>query len=256
MSGRSSPAHARLLGVRIDDVDMDEAVARIEAMLRAGGTHHVVTVNPEFVMTAQRHPIFREVLCRADLAVPDGTGLLLAARLTGQRLRRRVPGVELCERLAALSARTGARLFLLGAAPGIAEAAAATLQQRFPGVVIAGCYAGSPRPEDEATIRARLRQARPDILLVAYGSPAQDLWIARNQPELGIPVALGVGGSFDYLSGAVPRAPRLMRRLGLEWFYRLLRQPWRWQRIWTAVVRFPLAVLREHCRARRHGSVQ
>lgn len=250
------PAQVTLLGVRIDDVDMDEAVARIEAMLRAGGTYHVVTVNPEFVMTAQRHPTFREVLRRAALAVPDGTGLLVAARLTGQRLRRRVPGVELCERLAALSARTGARLFLLGAAPGIAEAAATTLRQRFPGVVIAGCYAGSPRPEDEATIRAHLQQARPDILLVAYGSPAQDLWIARNQPGLGIPVALGVGGSFDYLSGAVPRAPRLMRRLGLEWLYRLLRQPWRWKRIWTAVVRFPLAVLRERCSARRQGSVQ
>jgi N-acetylglucosaminyldiphosphoundecaprenol N-acetyl-beta-D-mannosaminyltransferase len=238
-----APPYVTILGIRIDDVSMDETIERISAMLADGASHHVVTVNPEFVMTAQQNALFRDVLRRADLAVPDGIGLNLAARWTGQRLTHRVPGVELCERLADLSARTGARIFLLGAAPGIAEAAADVLRQRYPDVVIAGCYAGSPRPEDEAAIQQRLMAAQPDVLLVAYGSPAQDLWIARNQPRLAIPVAIGVGGSFDYLSGNVPRAPRLMRRLGLEWLYRLVRQPWRWRRIWTAVVQFPLAVL-------------
>jgi N-acetylglucosaminyldiphosphoundecaprenol N-acetyl-beta-D-mannosaminyltransferase len=117
-------------------------------------------------------------------------------------------------------------------------------------VVIAGCYAGSPRPEDEPAIHERILAAKPDILLVAYGAPAQELWIARNQPLLGVPAAIGVGGTFDYLAGHVPRAPRWMRRLGLEWLFRLIRQPWRWRRIWTAVVSFPLAVWRDQ---RRRG---
>lgn len=240
-----SYSSATLLGVRVDDVSMDQAVAQIAAFVRDGGAHHVVTVNPEFVMAAQGNGAFLQTLQRADLAVPDGVGLNFAARWTGQILRSRVPGIELCERLAALSAATGVRLYLLGAAPGVAEAAAAVLEQRFPGVTIAGCFAGSPKPADEPEIHARLHAARPDILLVAYGSPAQDLWIARNQPLLKIPVAIGVGGALDYISGRVVRAPGWLRRLGLEWLFRLLRQPWRWKRIWTAVVRFPVAVVRE-----------
>ena len=236
--------HITLLGVRIDDVTMVETMAQIEAFIRARTPHQIATVNPEFVMTAQQNAAFASVLQAADIAVPDGVGLKIAARLTGQRLHGRVSGVDLCEQLAAASQTYGWRLYLLGAAPGVADATAAVLARRFPGVVIAGVYAGSPRPKDESAIRARIMQARPDVLLVAYGAPAQDLWIARNQAALGVPVAIGVGGTFDYLSGRVLRAPRWMRRLGLEWLFRLIRQPWRWKRIWTAVVIFPLAVLR------------
>jgi N-acetylglucosaminyldiphosphoundecaprenol N-acetyl-beta-D-mannosaminyltransferase len=250
---RDDLKHITVLGVPIHDVTMDEVIEQIAAFVREGGPHHVVTVNPEFIMTAQHNATFRATLQRADLAVPDGFGLNLMARWMGQPLRGRVPGVELCEQLAALSAKTGYRLFLLGAAPGVAEAAAAMLQRRFPNVQIVDCYAGSPHPAEEDAIRARLQAAQPDILLVAYGAPSQDLWIARNQPLLQIPVALGVGGSFDYISGRVARAPRWIRRLGLEWLFRLIRQPWRWKRIWTAVVRFPIAVWRD---ARRHKNEQ
>lgn len=235
--------HITLLGVRIDDVTMVEAMAQIAAFIRIRTPHQIATVNPEFVMTAQHNTAFASVLQAADLAVPDGVGLKIAARLTGQRLHGRVSGVDLCEQLAAASQAHGWRLYLLGAAPGVANATATVLQRRFPGVVIAGAYAGSPRPQDELAIRARITEARPDVLLVAYGAPAQDLWIARNQPTLRVPVAIGVGGTFDYLSGRVLRAPRWMRQLGLEWLFRLIRQPWRWKRIWTAVVIFPLAVL-------------
>jgi len=238
-----APSSIRLLGVRVDDVTIDEAAARIAHWIEQGGPHQLVTVNPEFVMEAQRNAAFRATLEHAGLAVPDGAGLLLAARWRRRPLRARVPGVELIERIAAEGAVRGWRFFLLGAAPGVAEQAAAHLAARYPGLKIAGCFAGSPHPADAAEIVKRIQAGQPDILLVAYGHPAQDLWIAEHQSELRVPVAIGVGGTFDYLSGRVPRAPLALRRTGLEWFYRLVRQPRRWRRIWTAVVEFPFAVL-------------
>lgn len=243
MGQSESIRSVRILGVRVDDLLEDEAVAHIDGLIRSGGAHHVVTVNPEFVMEARHNPLFRSVLEQADLATADGAGLLLAARYRGTPLRGRVTGVELSVRLAELAAAKGYRLFLLGAAPGVAEAAAAALRARFPGLTIAGCHAGSPDPRDEPAIRQIVAAAAPHILLVAYGHPRQDLWIARNQPALQVPVAIGVGGVFDYLSGRVPRAPSWLRRLGLEWAYRLVRQPRRWRRIVTAVPHFLLMVL-------------
>jgi N-acetylglucosaminyldiphosphoundecaprenol N-acetyl-beta-D-mannosaminyltransferase len=233
-----------ILGVPIDNVTQAEALHRVAALLAAGGAHQVVTVNPEFVMEAQHNAAFRRVLHAADLATPDGFGLLLAARWYGTPFRGRATGVALVNDLAALAAQQGYRLFLLGAAPGVAEEAAAMLQQRHPGLHIAGCFAGSPRPEHEPFLQQLIAAARPDILLVAYGHPAQDLWIARNQPVLRIPLAMGVGGVFDYLTGRVPLAPAWMRQLGLEWLYRLLHQPRRWRRIVVAVPLFSWAVLR------------
>ncbi|MEN9937954.1 MAG: hypothetical protein RLZZ387_4533 [Chloroflexota bacterium] len=235
----------QILGVALDDVVEDEAVARVASMVADGGPHHVVTVNPEFVMEARRNSAFRRVLASADMATPDGFGLLLVARLRGTPLRGRVTGVALTERIAAEAAARGWSLFLLGAAPGVAELAADRLRYNHSSLRVAGCYAGSPRAEEEPGIRARVAEARPDVLLVAYGHPAQDLWIARNQPLLGVPVAIGVGGTFDYLAGTVPRAPAWVRRIGMEWLYRLARQPRRWRRILTAVPLFLWAALRE-----------
>jgi len=235
-----------ILGVAVDDVTEDQALEYIAGWIAAGGPHHVVTVNPEFVMEARRNTAFRRVLAAADLATPDGFGLLLVARWRGTPFSGRATGVELTQQIAAAAARRGWSLFFLGAAPGVAERAAAALQQRHPGLRIAGCFAGSPRVEEEARIRQLIVDARPDILLVAYGHPAQDLWIARNQPLLRVPVAIGVGGVFDYLAGEVPRAPAWMRRIGLEWLYRLIRQPRRWRRILVAVPLFLWAALREH----------
>lgn len=234
-----------LLGVAIDDLTEDEALAQVARFVAERRPRQVVTVNPEFVIEAQRSPAFRAVLAQAALATADGFGLLLVARLRGRRLRGRVTGVALVERIAAEAARSGWSLFLLGATPGVAERAAAALQARHAGLRIAGCYAGSPRPADEPGIRVLVAEARPDVLLVAYGHPAQDMWIARNQAALGVPVAIGVGGVFDFLAGVVPRAPGWMRRLGLEWLYRLIRQPSRWRRIVVAVPVFLWAALRE-----------
>jgi N-acetylglucosaminyldiphosphoundecaprenol N-acetyl-beta-D-mannosaminyltransferase len=150
--------------------------------------------------------------------------------------------VDLVDRLASLSADKGFRIYLLGAMPGVAERAAKVLCTHYAGLIVAGTDAGSPRAEDEAGIIAQVRAAHPHILLVAYGAPAQDMWIARNLDRLGVPVCIGVGGAFDYLAGVHPLAPRWLRRIGLEWLHRLVTQPWRWRRM-LALPRFMWRVL-------------
>ncbi len=220
-----------ILGVCVDNVSVAEALAAIEGFIESGAAHQMVTVNPEFVVAAQRDSEFMSILNEASLALPDGGGLLWAARLLGRPLKARVTGVDTVQEVAALAARRGYRLFLLGAAPGVAEQTAARLVSDHPGLVVAGTYAGSPATEEEDEIVARVRAARPHVLFVAYGAPSQDKWIHRNLERLGAPVAMGVGGAFDFISGAARRAPRWMQRLGLEWLHRLCCQPWRWRRM-------------------------
>jgi N-acetylglucosaminyldiphosphoundecaprenol N-acetyl-beta-D-mannosaminyltransferase len=239
---RIRPDRVTILGIPVDRVNAAGAVQTVARFVGAGGNHHIVTVNPEFVMTARRCPDFLRVLQRADLAIADGIGVVWAARILGDRLPERVGGVDLVEALAAWAAGEGCRIFLLGAGTGVAQAAAARLSQRYPALRIAGTHAGSPAPEREAGIVALVRAAQPDILFVAFGAPQQDLWIARTREALQVPVAIGVGGAFDFLSGRVPRAPRLLRQVGLEWLYRLARQPWRWRRM-LALPRFGALVL-------------
>jgi N-acetylglucosaminyldiphosphoundecaprenol N-acetyl-beta-D-mannosaminyltransferase len=224
-----------ILGVRIHNCDEAGAVQVIEGFLRErpARLHQVCTVNPEFVMEARRDPAFKHLLNTVDLATPDGVGIVAAARLLGTPVKGRATGVALVDQLARLSAEQGYSLFLLGAAPGVAEEAANTLRRRYPRVRIAGTYAGSPQEKDLPGIVTRLSSTQPDVLMVAYGAPRQDLWIRENRDALpaSIKVAMGVGGVFDYLSGSAPLAPRIIRRIGLEWLYRLATQPWRWRRI-------------------------
>jgi N-acetylglucosaminyldiphosphoundecaprenol N-acetyl-beta-D-mannosaminyltransferase len=233
--GSEDLRRVEILGVRVHDSDETGAVEAIQRFLREepARLHQVCTVNPEFIMEARHNAVFRRLLNSADLATPDGAGIIAAGRLLGTPFKGRATGVAIVHRLADLSARHGFSLFLLGAGPGVAEQASQVLQRRYPGARISGTYAGSPREEDVAPIIERLREAQPDILLVAYGAPRQDLWIGQHREALppGIKVAMGVGGVFDYISGRVPLAPTVMRRLGLEWLYRVYKQPWRWRRI-------------------------
>ncbi len=238
----NAPATVRILGIPVHDATADETLDAVAAWVAGGGTHQIATVNPEFVMAARRDPAFRAVLERTDLCVPDGVGITLAARYLGRPLRERVAGVDMVERLAARAARDGWRLFLLGAAPGVAERAGEILAARHPGLAVCGAHAGSPAAELEDEIVGRVRAARADVLLVAYGAPAQELWLARNLARSGAAVGIGVGGAFDYLTGVARRAPAWVRRLGFEWLHRLIHQPWRWRRQ-LALPLFALLVL-------------
>ncbi|MHB1294761.1 MAG: WecB/TagA/CpsF family glycosyltransferase [Anaerolineae bacterium] len=230
-------ASVDILGIRIDNVTVSETLDVLDCFVAERRPHQVVTVNPEFVMEAQRNDAFRVTLAASDLSLPDGAGLLWASRVLGKPLRERVTGSDSLPLIAQRSAQRGHRLFLLGAAPGVAERAAAILCRDNPGLQIVGTYAGSPDPSEEEAIVARVRAARPDYVFVAYGAPRQDLWIHRNLQRLGVPVCMGVGGAFDFVAGLAVRAPVWMRRLGLEWLHRLWHQPWRWRRM-LALPRF------------------
>lgn len=234
---------SEILGVRVDDVTMAEAVARVEALMQEPRCHQVVTVNTEFVMLARRDPEFARALAAADLNVPDAANLIRGARMLGYPLRERVAGSDLVWALAARAAERGWRIFLLGAREGVAAQAAEKLRARYPRLQLAGVFAGSPDPRVQAEIAARVNAGGADILFVAYGAPAQELWIARNRDSLRVRVALGVGGAFDFIAGRLPRAPRWLQRAGLEWLFRLLLEPWRVRRQW-ALVEFTLLLLR------------
>ncbi len=239
-----SAASVTLLGVTIDAVTVPQALGRLREFLASGTAHHVVTPNNEMLVASVRNPAFRAVLNAAALRLPDSTGLLLAAGCTGQRLAGRVTGVDTVTTLCA-TLDSDTPVFLLGAQPGVAERAAAAIQATNPRLTIAGTHAGSPKPEDAAAIIAKINDSGARLLLVAFGAPAQDLWIAEHLSALSsVRVAMGVGGTFDFLAGERSRAPSILRRFGLEWVWRLLQQPSRWKRIWTAVITFPLLVLR------------
>jgi N-acetylglucosaminyldiphosphoundecaprenol N-acetyl-beta-D-mannosaminyltransferase len=219
-----------VLGVRVDDATYLDLMAQVDLFVSSGRPHQIVTLNPEMLVVAYRDPTFREILNRSDLNVADGVGLTLAARWLGHSLRERVTGSDGIYLLAAQCARVGYRPYLLGAAPGVAELAAQRLVEANPGLEVAGTYAGSPRRDEEDAVIAQVRAAAPDVLFVAFGVPAEEKWIARNRERLGVPVMIGVGGAFDFVAGVTRRAPAWMRRAGLEWSYRLVREPWRWRR--------------------------
>lgn len=224
-------SRVEILGVEIDDVTVSEMLAVLEDFVQEGGRHQISTVNIEYLMLARRDPEFAWVLGQSALNVPDSAGILWAARWLGHPLRERVTGSDGIYAVAERCARRGFRLFLLGAGPGVAQRAAEVLMERYPGLCVCGALSGSPAPEHELELAARVREAQADVLLVAYPSAPQEKWIARNLGRSGVSVAMGVGGAFDFCVGVQTRAPRWMQQVGLEWLYRLLREPWRWRRM-------------------------
>lgn len=239
----SSPELLTILNTPVHRVTMGQALELVRRFVAGERLHQICTTNPEFVMAAQGDEAFRRVLWQADLCLADGIGLVWASRWLGKPLPERVPGSELVYHLAQMAADNGWRLFLLGAAPGVAEAAAAVFQAQNPGLIVAGTYAGSPDLAENEAIVGMINESRADVLLVAYGAPRQDKWIARNRDAFDtVRVAMGVGGALDFVSGRAVRAPRWLQKLGLEWLHRLVREPWRWRRM-LALPRFVVWVV-------------
>ena len=212
-----------IMGVGFDDLTLDEAAQRAAGMIDEGGFHYVVTLNPELVDRARREEPFRQALNGADLVLPDGIGVVYAARLLGRRLKGRCPGIDFAGKLMEHMARTGLRLYLLGAKPGVAEAAAARLEIRYPGLTICGTHDGYF--QEDAPVVEEIRRAGADVVFVCLGAPKQEYWMVKNGPATGARLMAGLGGSLDVFAGVVERAPESWQRLGLEWLYRLTREP-------------------------------
>jgi N-acetylglucosaminyldiphosphoundecaprenol N-acetyl-beta-D-mannosaminyltransferase len=232
-----------ILGIPVHDVTMTETLDTIGQFVEARTPHQICTVNPEFIMAAQNDLEFKRILNQADLNLPDGIGVVWAGKRAGYALRERVAGSDLIFQLADRAAKTGWRVFLLGAADGVAEQAAIKLRSMYPAVNIVGTWAGSPQPDADDEAVRRIQAAAADIVLVAYGAPKQDKWIDRNLKRTEASAAIGVGGSFDFIVGTQRRAPRWIQRLNIEWLYRLMREPWRWRRQ-LALPKFVWRVLR------------
>ena len=228
-----------ILGVPIDDLNMAQALERLESFIltgrATGRSHQIATINADFVVNSLHDPELRRILQESDMATADGMPLVLGARLLGVQLADRVTGADLVPALAERSAQQGYSLFLLGARPGVGARAAEILQERFPGLRIAGVISppNLPIEQMDASILDQIKAARPDILLVAFGNPKQEKWIRMYAHDLAVPVCIGVGGTFDMIAGITRRAPAWMQRSGLEWLYRLAQEP---RRLWRRYV--------------------
>lgn len=243
MSGR----RLELFGVPVDALTREQALARCEDLLAApaAGAALVLTPNPELIMRAGRDPDLLSAARAAALALPDGVGVVWAARRAGCPCPERVPGVEFMGDLLARAAATGRGVFFLGARPEVVAAAAERAVLRHPGLRVAGLADGYFPPEAEPEIVRRIAASGAELLFVGLGVPAQERFLHRHRDALGsVRLAMAVGGSFDVLAGATRRAPPLVRRAGLEWLWRLAAQPSRWRRQ-LALPRFAWAVLRQ-----------
>jgi N-acetylglucosaminyldiphosphoundecaprenol N-acetyl-beta-D-mannosaminyltransferase len=219
-----------ILGCRLDLLNSAQATDEIVRLAREGEHAQVVTLGTEMVVQAQHDSAFRDAVNACALSLCDTIGVLTVAQRRGAALRERVTGVELLEHLCARAAQEDLPVFLLGGAPGVAADAAAILEVRFPGLTIAGTRNGFFSGEEESAVVEEIRRSGACLLFVGLGSPRQEMWLSRNLAQTGAAVGIGVGGSFDVVSGRVKRAPLVWRRFGLEWLYRLIREPQRFRR--------------------------
>jgi N-acetylglucosaminyldiphosphoundecaprenol N-acetyl-beta-D-mannosaminyltransferase len=250
-------ADMEILGAKISDLDMVETVCTMAAYIDVGRQnngsadmlHHIVTLNAEILYKAQTDEKLMGIINRAALVTPDGSGIVMAAeQLCGKEIER-VTGIDLMTELCKRSASCGWKVYLLGAAPGVAEAAAKNLQEQYD-TIICGCHDGYFSADEQAWIIGEINEKKPDILFVALGAPRQEFWIDENRDRLRVPLVIGVGGCYDVISGNLKRAPRAFQTMGIEWLWRLLKEPWRFKRM-MSLPKFALLVRREARRKRR-----
>ncbi len=241
-----------------------EVLEHIQRYLKGTEQHHLATVNPEMLLHAQHDEEFRHVLHQTSINTPDGMGVMWAANTQHDSLWKsilklivlpiyrptsplpeRITGVDLFLEICKQAAEKQQKIFLLGAKQGVAEKTKEALKKLYPTIQIVGTYSGSPSIHEQEKIKDIINDASPDMLFIAYGAPAQEKWIARNLRKIpSVKVAIGVGGTFDFISGHIKRAPLLLQKTGLEWLYRLIKEPARWPRIKNATMVFPWRFLK------------
>lgn len=217
-------------GIKVDNITLDEAAAKVEEFLRASTPHLIVTPNPEMIVAAQKDQELKEIINNASLRLPDGISMVVVSRILGCPLRERVTGIDFLLKAVELSSHRGYKLFLLGGQPGTAQEAGLRLIEQFPGLNIVGTQHGYFAESEEKQIITQIKDTKPDILFAGLGASRQEKWLARHLNELNVPVCVGVGGSFDVISGKKKRAPKWVQRLYIEWLYRLITEPNRWKR--------------------------
>lgn len=231
-----------ILGVHVDSLTMQEAVKRIENFIEQKSSVLIATANAEMIMRATYDRELRDILNNAALVVPDGAGTVWAAHQLGHVMPERVAGYDLAQELMRRAPQKGYRFFFLGSAPGVAEKAKKKAEKLYPGITVVGIRNGYFSVADEPEILHEIKEAAPDILLVALGVPKQEKWLSHNMDKLAIPVSIGVGGTLDVMAGVMKRAPRWMQRAKLEWLFRGALQPKRAGRL-LALPRFVFKVM-------------
>jgi N-acetylglucosaminyldiphosphoundecaprenol N-acetyl-beta-D-mannosaminyltransferase len=238
-----------ILGCRLDAIDAEQATDAVMAFARERRGAQVITLGTEMVVYAQHDERYREVVNTCALSLCDTVGLLAVANSRGAGLQDRVTGVELVEHLCARAAREGVSVYLFGGAPGVADETARVLRQRYAGLRIVGTRNGFFKPEESAEIAAQIRESGAQLIFAGMGFPRQEFWLAEHLGQTGAGAGIGVGGSFDVISGRVERAPEAWRRLRLEWLYRLVKEPARWRRQ-LALPHFVLLIAAQSVRSR------
>ncbi len=227
-----------VLGVAFDNVTMEQAAEMGGKMLQEDRFHYVVTPNPEFILAAEKDESFRKVINAADLVIPDGIGVIYSAKILGTPLAERVPGIEFSAKMLEKLNEMGGRLFLLGAKPGVAEKAGENICAQYPNIVLCGTQDGYFKDEEDVILK--VAAARPDLLFVCLGAPKQEKWMARWGKHTGAKMAIGLGGCLDVYAGNVERAPEAWQKAGMEWAYRLKKEP---KRI-TRMAKLPLVLVK------------
>lgn len=228
-----------ILGVGVDAVTMEEAGQCVQGFLHSDKMNMIFTPNPEFIMEAQENSVFRNILNKGDLVVPDGIGVVIGAKILKTPLKGRVPGFDLVQYTLDAVKDKEHSVFFFGSKPGVAEEAKEKMEAKYPGIKIVGCRDGYFKKEEEASIIDEINASGADILIVGLGAPKQEIFMNNYKNKLKVKVAFGVGGSLDGMAGRVKRAPMIFQKLGLEWFYRLIKQPSRAKRM----LRLPLFVI-------------